>query len=1115
MGGRPLLVPFRTESYVTNDRNTPDKMCARISPDYAQVEYDSYLGGNMEPSPFTTRPPLPAGVHLHFILPECFRYAEQKDNGTEGDGWDYASVPDRWVVTRLIMEKDYKISHKSFIIESDYIGLDNNDSVAVPYLEDPVISHRFLGRAYEYGKEKKGTGGYLGTLTAMGAGNPYFAAYYPDCRSVFGFYDDMAGVETGCDVTYFISGYFSDRRKNPLYHATQENFSQIIQELGMEVKEEGAYTDECVLFSEVCHIRWNGYQGSYPDARPTGEVKCGLGNTSAEVVSAMIAANGENGYGKDLERLFNALQYEMADELDEIDGIARTEDVIHAQTFLSGEGGNVWKLDYDESMVDALPANAGMMLADLNEKSRRYDRKRNEAVYWKDNAYAAWYSYMLQYEGKTSESPEREKMRGEIFRLCEEVIPTLEEELVRLKRETDDGLARLRNAIAGQKIELTQVPDGSFHVPKEPVLMLYGDGVKRNSAFDGDGALLCQPVPIMELSDGTHTLQKTDIMKYMGQIPEIIPFFGDYLIQAVCLDEKMVRGISVAEGLPGLACDKSNLSPLAYREFEQSWQTFMLEWRVRFYPSRTLARSTDDSMEHWKFDGLDYDNKEACSENAIVYSGRNAVTPHSLYRFRYTAEKYMKESGMEKAEIEKALKEIESLPVLSQNLDGFNSLLLSRIRALQAPVIGNEDDSRLTEAVLKILPPEKTAVNDALPCFPLRAGHIKVEKVNLLSTFGMIRSVSTDRASIICSEVMGEYKDTQKNTQYALLRPRIMGEARFRFDFVCADDENVVAEAVPDTSPICGMIMPELLNSRLALYSAKGQYYGALKTVYRKGKRLARWISPPGQVQVPFEEVSFEDRHFKSMIGHLLKDSEDGGTAYADLLFLIGQQFDNALPAGLDTGEELPYIWGRPLVVFQCRAALERKGGLAYSQLRKDYAKYDTFAVEKIEFPLMAGDMSRARSGIVGYFEGYDYARLYPAYHAEKFASDYIRFKEYTTLCINDSPKMLTMISEIGNPLYFQTGILPVSQYDMPAIHTRFASEMKLCFEADSVMCIPDAPQMPVPAVKEDASWYFSYVDNQLGQDRNRTAKITCTEDIFQDKKNIVCDGYLTLEKNG
>ena len=51
MGEGPLIIPFQIEAYMTNNQNTPDKSCVRISPDYAKVEYTSYLGGKMEPPP--------------------------------------------------------------------------------------------------------------------------------------------------------------------------------------------------------------------------------------------------------------------------------------------------------------------------------------------------------------------------------------------------------------------------------------------------------------------------------------------------------------------------------------------------------------------------------------------------------------------------------------------------------------------------------------------------------------------------------------------------------------------------------------------------------------------------------------------------------------------------------------------------------------------------------------------------------------------------------------------------------------------------------------------------------------------------------------------------------
>ena len=153
-------------------------------------------------------------------------------------------------------------------------------------------------------------------LTAMGAGDPYFAAFYPNCHSVFGFYDDMSGVEEESDVSYFVCGYFSNASQDPFCRASLETFSTIAEELGFIVEDKGFYTDHCVLFGEVCNLRWRGYSADYPSGRPEGEINCGIGNTSAEVLSAVISRAVDVQDKTDAERLFNELQYELADELE-------------------------------------------------------------------------------------------------------------------------------------------------------------------------------------------------------------------------------------------------------------------------------------------------------------------------------------------------------------------------------------------------------------------------------------------------------------------------------------------------------------------------------------------------------------------------------------------------------------------------------------------------------------------------------------------------------------------------------------------------------------------------------------------------------------------------------
>ncbi|MDC7287930.1 hypothetical protein NXH76_08960 [Blautia schinkii] len=1114
MALRPLIIPFQTEVRVTNNKNTPDKNCVRIAPDYTKVEYTSYLGGKIQPPPFTFGLPLQAGIHLHFILPGCFRRAVQRQDKKSGEYlWDYAAVPDRFLVTRLVTDEKQEIRKKFFIVESNYVGLDNTDSTAIPYLSDSLISHRFLGRNYEYGKEKKGTGEYLDTLTAMGAGDPYFSAYYQNCSSVFGFYDDMSDVEPGSDTAYFITGYFSKKENDPLNCTAEKDFKERLENLGLIVKDKDFYTDNCVLFSEVYHIRWEGYQADYPSGRPTGEIKCGIGNTSAEILSAVIDQALGDEQKMSRERLFDALQYEMADTLGDSDGITLAEDEIHAQTFETVEGGNIWRLKYNDSSEKDLPAGAGFLLAELNENQRACNRKKEELRYWQDAAYGNWYSYMLLYEGDDSPSPEREKMKQEILRICCQELPRLRREAEEADSNAKSCLGRLKKHLEKTEIEVSAVGDEDFYRPKDPVLLLYGEGLNRNYAFTDEGNILCQTSPLEILTDGKVSLDKSVLLTYAGDVPEIIPGYLDLFIQAMCLNSQIVKMIREKEKLPGLACDKTGISDLAGREFRQSWLTLLIEWKISFYPSRTLSEPADDSMRLWEFDGMDYDSSVPNREELVVYAGRTMITPHSLYRFRYVAEKYLTRRGELTPEMKEALKKIEGLPVMSQNLDGINEQFLSRLQTLQVPVIGNDSDEELTAAILENVFTEKLAVNQAIPFFPLRAGHIRLETVNIVNTFGEIQNGFSSGMNPVYTEVMGEYEDTRTGKKYGKLRPRLVQGLRLRSDFVTADDECILAYPAPETNPICGILMPELLNGRLAVYSAQGEYYGCIKTVYRDGKPFAAWNSPPEKSEVPFGEIPFSNAGFKSMISYLLEDSKKNGDAFSALMTLVREQMECAAPAGMGMGEDFPYIWGRPLAVSLYRASMETMGGLPFSQLKEDYGKYNTLSVQDIEFPLIVGDRSRAGSAVVGYYVGGDYSILYPAYHSHEFESEYVKFGKNTCLRADGEGKVLTLISEIGNTLYFQTGILPVVKKKLEAVHTNAIEKIKLCFEADAVICTPDAPMLPVPTAEEDECWYFEYAQQQPGGIKKHKGRIASNVDVFHQERGIICDGYFVLEK--
>ena len=137
---------------------------------------------------------LKAGIHLHWALPDAL--TKESDNG------NFPAVPNRWLVTRRDRE-----GTEHWVVESDYLYPPSEgfqeDSVTYPDRDNPNSPRfRYLGRRLIFSEWKNNQQTitsetkYLERLTAVNYGEPTFAAFYPNCRSVFGFHDPKYADDT-------------------------------------------------------------------------------------------------------------------------------------------------------------------------------------------------------------------------------------------------------------------------------------------------------------------------------------------------------------------------------------------------------------------------------------------------------------------------------------------------------------------------------------------------------------------------------------------------------------------------------------------------------------------------------------------------------------------------------------------------------------------------------------------------------------------------------------------------------------------------------------------------------------------------------------------------------
>ncbi len=155
---------------------------------------------------------LKSGLHLHWALPDALHHGVQMKNKLH-----FFSVPDRWLVT-----KTANGVKQQWVVESNYLhppgDRELEAAISYPYQD---ASHpqpfRYMGRKLPLSEwtENDALGNnpsYLHDLTAFGYGEPTFASFYPNCHSVFGFYDkDSADkpIQEMKGVQYEVLGWHS------------------------------------------------------------------------------------------------------------------------------------------------------------------------------------------------------------------------------------------------------------------------------------------------------------------------------------------------------------------------------------------------------------------------------------------------------------------------------------------------------------------------------------------------------------------------------------------------------------------------------------------------------------------------------------------------------------------------------------------------------------------------------------------------------------------------------------------------------------------------------------------------------------------------------------------
>lgn len=430
---------------------------------------------------------LPAGVHLHWALPTALATGRHPDG--DQTKLEFDDVPDRWLVSRWrgglrkatwIVESNYVWAADEHVDDDKSETLTNwpwkltFDENGIPRLDTELGQRpwRYLGRSRELSMPWPQTkeGEYLQRLTATGFGETSFAAFYPNCRSVFGLHDPNPAVPPA--DWYEVYGWYSNLDLDPVKRLAGDS-----EKLGARCH--WAWDTKASPGRTLCYGRV--YAGALTPVAPRklDDLTVAIGSSTTEALAALLAKemaaerrkDDTAGVARERNRLEDVLDAIcLADRLPEreVDIGLELEMARHDRSYRPIAGSPLYRIvprrergqSAESRPSDAatltLPIEIAGELNALNAAHQAWQRAMNEIRAGRDQLYSDWYRTMYHAANEDDHVNVASGLRGSV-----EVNLDVDD-LVRLLRSRAQALAEMR--VAAGEIVSPEVKDDSVRL---------------------------------------------------------------------------------------------------------------------------------------------------------------------------------------------------------------------------------------------------------------------------------------------------------------------------------------------------------------------------------------------------------------------------------------------------------------------------------------------------------------------------------------------------------------------------------------------------------------------------------------------------------------------------
>ncbi|MFY1702891.1 hypothetical protein ACN28G_14280 [Micromonospora sp. WMMA1923] len=1033
---------------------------------------------------------LPPGVHLHWSLPDTLTRL------THGD--EPPRVPDRWLVTRT----DRDGGRARWVVESDALR-DEGDAVGYPLTpDDPPGTtgrpYRRLGRTLPLADWPGTDVDRVARLTALGYGEPSFAASYPNSYSVFGFFDPDHRERPPAGTRYDLLGFYSrgdfDELARALAVGEVDGWAdQIADRLGWSTtRVDGAAPERMVCVGRLIFDE-EGVTTVPPGVDDSG---VRIADTAAEALAGHLGDALPGVTAESMDRLLAALV--SADELEAaaLDLPIRLAEARHTGAFTPVAAGLRWTVrpadapaQTDAGMLVAaagdraaapareradLPTELGDLLVALNAAQTAYDRAGADVDGARRRLFADWHRYLVcayPPPGESHDYPDpdlvaqylRQEMTDLDALLAEtgEFPPdgtgdTLAHRLLTALRAVEQVVDSVNAAVPdGLGYRLQQLPDDPYFVPNEPVVLLTGASATPSDRYGRDdehpggvlpGAVLEVPAP----SDAETLAQLGDrIDAYLSS-----------------LDEP---------------------HPALRRWTGQPWHPVLLHWEVEFFPTRTGTNLGPDGRDYdpgfveasyrLPHDGVELTPRPgravadavATSYTGVTVLSSAARTVLSTRILRYlTGAPLLRRNdehrvaGAEPITPEQARQEPDRLlrwcadqsdeprlPLLAaayahlaehessnlaQSLGGFNDALVMHRLTRQLPVA----DPLGFPGDQQLAAEVRDRVADQNRQAPVPLADFNPIRAGLLRV-ARIRMV--DNFGIGHDVPVDRLATTDRlrvsaRPGWVELPPRLAQPARLRLRLLDADRPDQPCSGLVESTPVCGWLLPDFLDDGLRVHAETGEWLGTLHPTSDVDRpEWALWRAAPLSGVPAVEQI--DNPGLRAVVSRL---RAYGPGRVGDFLGGLDDALDAVEPAEAGAHLLRARLTGRPVAVVRLTVGLELLGPPPIHQdwnvFREDLGRAgrETNGFPLVRFPVRIGEHGRLGDGVLGFWRHQPDGALDPDYH-DVAAMAAAGVDPPLRLAFGLPDETLTVLLEPAGAIHATTGILPTVSVRLDTAH--------------------------------------------------------------------------------